>query len=164
MRQSVVRRVVPVAVTAVAAAIAVPAISYAQKGAASAKTQTTAQLGADAHLAVGPQYDSTHVYVTPGSEAAFAASWEATFGGTNSTPVLTDVTPTPSQTESEIILSPVGTLSVFDFKTPIPYPVGSERGGLLVSSLDKGVADAQADGAYLVVAPFDDPIGQVVVC
>ncbi|MEE6265579.1 hypothetical protein ACJ6WD_17500 [Streptomyces sp. VTCC 41912] len=48
---------------------------------------------------MGPQYDTTHVYVTPGTVDAFAASWTATFGGTHMDKVLTTVTPTPGKTE-----------------------------------------------------------------
>lgn len=82
-----------------------------------------------ASIAVGPQYDTTHVYVQNGMASAFVTSWKATFGGTNTTPVLTDVTPTPSKTTSELVLSPVGSLSVFDYQTPIPYPFGQESHG-----------------------------------
>ncbi|MEV7358022.1 glyoxalase [Kitasatospora sp. NPDC091276] len=111
-------------------------------------------------LAVGPQYDTTHVYVTPGTMDSFVSSWEATFGGTNTPQVLADVTPTPSLTKSELVLSPVGTLSVFDYQTPVPYPFGAERTGWLVTDLDRGVRKAEADGANTVVAPFADPIGR----
>ncbi|WP_329560555.1 glyoxalase [Kitasatospora sp. NBC_01266] len=111
-------------------------------------------------IAVGPQYDSTHVYVAPGTMDSFISSWESTFGGTNTTQVLADVTPTPSQTKSELVLSPVGTLSVFDYQTPIPYPFGVERTGWLVTDLDRGVRKAEADGANTVVTPFADPIGR----
>ncbi|MCS0600047.1 glyoxalase [Streptomyces sp. LP11] len=110
--------------------------------------------------AVGPQYDTTHVYVTPGAVDAFVASWGATFGGTHTAKVVTNVTPTPSETESELVLSPVGTLSVFDFRTPAPYPFGAERTGWLMSDFDKGVRQARRSGAHLLVAPFDDPIGK----
>ncbi|MEU6200672.1 glyoxalase [Streptomyces sp. NPDC047061] len=113
--------------------------------------------------AVGPQYDTTHVYVTPGQEDAFADSWVATFGGTHTAKVVTDVTPTPSETESELVLSPVGTLSVFDFRTPVPYPFGGERTGWLMSDFDRGVRLARQSGADVVVAPFDDPIGKDAV-
>jgi hypothetical protein len=113
-----------------------------------------------ARVAVGAQYDTTHVYVQHGTAKAFVASWEATFGGTNTTPVITDVTPTPSKTLSELVLSPVGTLSVFDFQTGIPDPFGQERGGDLVSDFSEGVADAVHSGAYLAVSPWDDPIGK----
>ena len=114
-------------------------------------------------VAVGPQYDTTHVYVTPGMAGAFTTSWEATFGGTNTTPVQTDVTPTASETTSELILSPVGTLSVFDFTTPVPYPFGIERGGWLTTDLNTGVSAARAAGADVTVTPFDDPIGKDAV-
>lgn len=116
--------------------------------------------GTSASAAVGPQYDTAHVYVSPGTSAAFVKSWLATFGGTSTTPVLTQVTPTPSQTLSQLVLSPVGTLSVFEYKTSVPYPFGQERGGDLVSSFSRGVADAIHSGAYLVVSPFHDPLGK----
>ncbi|MDW6057376.1 hypothetical protein SAZ11_03970 [Streptomyces sp. FXJ1.4098] len=125
--------------------------SSAQDEAAAATISTTA---------VGPQYDTTHVYVTPGAVDAFVASWEATFGGTHTAKVVTTVTPTPSKTESELVFSPVGTLSVFDFQTPVPYPFGAERTGWLMSDFDRGVRLARESGAHLVVAPFDDPIGR----
>ncbi|MFF5532968.1 glyoxalase [Streptomyces cinerochromogenes] len=128
--------------------------SSAQNEQAAAVTSTTG---------VGPQYDTTHVYVTPGDVDAFVTSWEATFGGTHTAKVVTTVTPTPSRTESELVLSPVGTLSVFDFKTPVPYPFGTERTGWLVHDLDQGVRQARKSGANVVVAPFDDPIGRDAV-
>jgi len=161
MKQGIVRRVLPVTVAAVVAAVAVPAVSYAQKTDAPAKAAAGSQSGDAGRLAAGSQYDSTHVYVSSAAaQGALVKSWEATFGGTNSTPTPTDVTPTPSQTVSEIVLSPVGTLSIFDFTTPIPYPFGAERGGWLVTNLDKGVSNALSDGAFEVVSPWDDPIGQ----
>ncbi|MDT0467432.1 glyoxalase [Streptomyces gibsoniae] len=114
-------------------------------------------------VSVGPQYDTTHVYVTPGSLRTFVTSWESTFGGTNTAAVLTDVTPTPSRTLSELVLSPVGTLSVFDFQTPIPYPFGVERTGWLTTDLDTAVKSALSAGTDVEVAPFDDPIGKDAV-
>ncbi|MFE4334348.1 glyoxalase [Streptomyces sp. NPDC056831] len=125
--------------------------SSAQDEAAAAPASTTA---------VGPQYDTTHVYVTPGAVDAFVAGWGATFGGTHTAKILTTVTPTPSKTESELVMSPVGNLSVFDFRTPAPYPFGAERTGWLMNDFDKGVRLARQSGAQLVVAPFDDPIGR----
>ncbi|MGM9335677.1 glyoxalase [Streptomyces murinus] len=119
--------------------------------------------GRSESVAVGAQYDSTHVYVTPGEMDAFVDSWQATFGGTHTAKVVTTVTPTPSRTASELVFSPVGTLSVFGFQTPVPYPFGAERTGWLVTDLDKGVRAARASGAQLVVAPFDDPIGRDAV-
>ncbi|MDH6121387.1 hypothetical protein ABH930_006437 [Kitasatospora sp. GAS204A] len=114
-------------------------------------------------LAVGPQYDTAHVYVTPGTMDSFVGSWESTFGGTNTPQATVDVTPTPSLTKSELILSPVGTLSVFDYQTPAPYPFGAERTGWLVTDLDRGVHKAESDGANTVVTPFADPIGRDAV-
>jgi hypothetical protein len=54
----------------------------------------------------------------------------------------------------------VGTVSVFGFKTPIPYPFGLERTGYLVSNMDEAMRAANATGADVLVAPFNDPIGQ----
>ena len=112
------------------------------------------------NVAVGPQYDTTHVYVAQEDVDRFVASVLATFGGTTSKQVVATVTPTSSSTISQLILTPVGTISVFGFKTPIPYPFGVERTGYLVSDLDTAVRAARATGADVVVTPFDDPIGK----
>jgi len=112
---------------------------------------------------VGPQYDTTHVYVSPGDFDGFVASLLATFGGATSKQGVFTVTPTPSKTMSQLVLTPVGTLSVFGFKTPVPYPFGVERTGYLVTDLDAAVRAAQSDGADIVVSPFDDPIGRDAV-
>ena len=40
-------------------------------------------------VAVGPQYDSTHVYVAPGDMDAFVTSFMATFGGQTSKRIAT---------------------------------------------------------------------------
>ena len=117
----------------------------------------------DSNWAVGPQYDSTHVYVAPEDLDRFVASFIATFGGTASKAGVTTVTPTPSETVLRFILSPVGTLSIFGFKTPIPYPFGAERTGYLVADMDAAVRAAHSDGADIIVAPFPDPIGRDVV-
>jgi len=114
-------------------------------------------------VAVGPQYDTTHVYVAPEDFDRFVASLVATFGGTTTKQGVFTVTPTPSLTMSQLVLTPAGTLSVFGFKTPVPYPFGSERTGYLVTDMDTAVRAARADGADIVVAPFPDPIGRDVV-
>src|SRR5436190_1722867 len=114
-------------------------------------------------VAVSPQYDTTHVYVAPEEFDRFVASLVATFGGTASKQGVFTVTPTPSSTMSQLVLTPVGTLSVFGFKTPIPYPFGVERTGYLVTDMDAAVRAARASGADVIVAPFDDPIGRDVV-
>jgi hypothetical protein len=111
-------------------------------------------------VAVGPQYDSTHVYVAPADLDSFTSSLVATFGGTKSAPATLSVTPTPSETTFEFVFTPVGTFSVFGFKTPIPYPFGIERTGYLVSDMDNAVRSAKAHDADIVVAPFKDPLGR----
>ena len=112
------------------------------------------------NVAVGPQYDTTHVYVQPEDFDRFVASLIATFGGTTTKQGVFTVTPTPSSTMSQLVLTPVGTISVFGFKTPIPYPFGLERTGYLVTDLDGAVRVARSTGADVVVAPFNDPIGK----
>jgi predicted enzyme related to lactoylglutathione lyase len=109
---------------------------------------------------VGPQYDSTHVYVAPEDFDRFVASVIATFGGAASKRGEFQVTPTPSRTLSQLVATPTGTFSVFGFMTPIPYPFGAERTGYLVADLDAAVDAARANGADVVVAPFADPIGR----
>src|SRR5271163_3868568 len=81
------------------------------------------------NMAVGPQYDSTHVYVAPDDFDRFVASFMATFGGSVGKQSVVNVTPTPSSTISQLVTTPAGMLSVFGFKTPIPYPFGTERTG-----------------------------------
>src|SRR6476620_8491157 len=101
------------------------------------------QQTATPNVAVGPQYDSTHVYVTPDDFDRFVASFLATFGGTTTKQVVANVTPTPSSTLSQLILTPVGTISVFGYKTPVPYPFGVERTGYLVNDIDAAVSAAR---------------------
>ena len=111
-------------------------------------------------LAVGPQYDTTHVYVAPEDCDRFSDSLVATFGGTKSQAAVINITPTPSETMWQAVFTPVGTFSVFGFKTPIPYPFGMERTGYLVSDFDAAIDTAKANHADIVVAPFSDPIGR----
>jgi predicted enzyme related to lactoylglutathione lyase len=111
-------------------------------------------------VAVGPQYSSTHVYVAPADFDRFVDSVLGTFGGSKSKAAVVTVTPTPSLTMSQLVQTPVGMMSVLGFKTPIPYPFGSERTGYLVADLDIAVRSAAANGADVVVAPFNDPIGR----
>jgi predicted enzyme related to lactoylglutathione lyase len=111
-------------------------------------------------IAVAPQYDTTHVYVSPQDFDRFVASLIATFGGTTTKQGVFTVTPTPSSTISQLVLTPAGSVSVFGFKTPIPYPFGGERTGYLVTDMDEAVRAAKATGADVSVAPFDDPIGR----
>ncbi|MDR3658933.1 MAG: glyoxalase, partial [Mycobacterium sp.] len=76
-------------------------------------------LATGASQAVGPQYDSVHVYVAPGELDAFVSSWLATFGGSAEPQAVVTVTPTPSKMKSQLILSPVGTISAFEFTTAV---------------------------------------------
>jgi len=118
------------------------------------------QIAKTAGVAVGPQYDTTHVYVAPQDFDRFVASLIATFGGTATKQGVFTVTPTPSSTMSQLVMTPVGTISVFGFKTPVPYPFGLERTGYLVTDMDDAIRAAKATGADVLVAAFNDPIGQ----
>jgi hypothetical protein len=113
-----------------------------------------------ADYAVGPQYDTTHVYVDPADFDKFVTSFVATFGGTTSKQGVFQVTPTPSQTMSQLVLTPAGSISVFGFKTPVPYPFGHERSGYLVNDMDAAVTSAVKSGATRLVTTFPDPIGR----
>lgn len=113
--------------------------------------------------AVGPQYDTTHVYVTTEDFDRFVASFTATFGGTTSKQGEFQVTPTASRTKSQLALTPAGTISVFGFLTPIPYPFGAERTGYLVRDIDGAAASAVKHGATRLITSFPDPIGRDVV-
>ena len=114
-------------------------------------------------LAVAPQYDTTHVYVAPENVDAFVKAFLGTFGGTSTKQVVATVTPTPSSTTSQLLQTPAGTVSLFGFKTPIPYPFGAERTGYLVTDLDAAIAAAKSTGADLLVESFPDPIGRDAV-
>jgi hypothetical protein len=120
----------------------------------------SAQTTATASVAVGPQYDTAHVYVTPQDFDRFVASLIATFGGKAAKQGVFTVTPTPSSTMSQLVLTPVGTVSVFGFKTPVPYPFGLERTGYLVTDMDEAIGVARATGADVLVTVFNDPIGR----
>ena len=115
------------------------------------------------NFAVGSQYDTTHVYVAPKDFDRLVASLLATFGGTASKKAATTVTPTPSRTMWQAVSTPVGVLSVLGFTTPAPYPFGSERTGYLVTDMDAATRAARADGADVLVSPFNDPIGLDVI-
>jgi len=91
------------------------------------------------------------------------ASLIATFGGNTSKRGVFTVTPTPSETLSQLVMTPAGSLSVFGFKTPVPFPFGTERTGYLVTDLDAAIKAARSCGAELVVHAFTDPIGRDAV-
>ncbi|MCK1665705.1 glyoxalase [Bradyrhizobium sp. 153] len=114
-------------------------------------------------VGVGAQYDTTHVYVAPEDVDKFVASFISTFGGQSTKQVVATVTPTPSSTTSQLLQTPVGTVSLFGFKTSIPYPFGAERTGYLVTDLDQAIDAARDAGADVLVAAFPDPIGRDAV-
>jgi len=111
-------------------------------------------------VGVGAQYDTTHVYVAPQDVDKFVASFLATFGGQSTKQIVATVTPTPSRTTSQLLQTPVGTVSLFGFTTPIPYPFGAERTGYLVTDLDEAINAATQSGADVLVTAFPDPIGR----
>jgi hypothetical protein len=126
-------------------------------------TPAPRMVAATPNLGVAPQYDTAHVYVAPEDFDPFVASLVATFGGTTTKQGVFTVTPTPSTTMSQLVLTPAGTVSVFGFKTPIPYPFGTERTGYLVTDMDGAIRAARATGADVIVTPFHDPIGRDAV-
>jgi len=123
----------------------------------------TTPASASPAVAVGPQYDTTHVYVAPPDVDRFVASFLATFGGQSTKQVMITVTPTPSSTTSQLLQTPVGTVSLFGFKTPIPFPYGAERTGFLVTDMDVAIKAARAAGADVLVEPFPDVFGRDAV-
>lgn len=145
--------------SAIAAAFLIgiaPLASFADAG----PHDATAASAIKGRVAVGPQYDTTHVYVASADVDTFVQSFLATFGGKASQKAVFTVTPTPSKTASQYVQTPVGMLSVFGFETPVPYPFGNERTGYLVTDIDDAVKAARAAGADVIVEPFDDPIGK----
>ena len=123
-----------------------------------------AQSTAKSSIAVGPQYDTTHVYVSPSDLAmrsllAFSEPLEAKAPKQ----VVATVTPTPSKTTSQLLQTPVGTVSLFGFLTPIPAPFSTESTGYLVTNMDAAIKAARAAGADVLVDPFPDPIGRDAV-
>jgi hypothetical protein len=130
---------------------------------ATAPTPTTAVPLTLPVVAVGPQYDTTHVYMKSEDVDRFATSFLATFGGHTTKQVVVTVTPTPSSTTSQLLQTPVGTVSLFGFRSGIPFPFGHERNGYLVTDLDAAIQSAQSAGADVIVSPFADPIGRDAV-
>ena len=61
---------------------------------------------ATASVAVGPQYDTAHVYVAPEDVDRFSDSVIATFGGIKSQQAALTITPTPSKTMWQAVFTP----------------------------------------------------------
>ncbi|KAF1068331.1 MAG: hypothetical protein GAK45_01395 [Pseudomonas citronellolis] len=129
----------------------------------SATTQLPAMAASTPAVAVGAQYDTSHVYVAPADVERFVQSFLATFGGKSTPQVVVNVLPVPSSTTSQLLQTPVGTVSLFGFSTPVPYPFGGERNGYLVRDMDAAIAAAKANGADVIVHDFPDPIGRDAV-
>jgi predicted enzyme related to lactoylglutathione lyase len=64
---------------------------------------------------------------------------------------------------SQLVFTPSGTISVFGFRTPVPYPFREERTGYLVTDIDGAVRSAKAHGADVIVDAFSDPVGRDAV-
>jgi predicted enzyme related to lactoylglutathione lyase len=117
----------------------------------------------DSGVAVGPQYDTTHIYVAPSNLDALVNSLVATFSGKPSKRSVANVLPVVSSTEMQYISTPVGALSVFAYQTPVPFPFGQERTGYLVTDMDQAIKAAREAGAEVIVEPFKDAIGMDAV-
>ena len=89
-------------------------------------------------VGVGAQYDTTHVYVAPDDVDKFVASFLATFGGQSTKQVVATVTPTPSSTTSQLLQTPVGTVSCSASRRR-SYPFEAERTGYLVTDMDEAI-------------------------
>lgn len=81
-------------------------LASAQENVTASAPRSTAQ------IAVGPQYDTTHVYIAPDQVDAFVKSFLGTFGGKSTKQVVVNVLPEPSSTTSQLLQTPVGTVSV----------------------------------------------------
>jgi hypothetical protein len=138
-------------------AILVGAIFFQPESAGARATAKASQ------VAVGAQYGTTHVYVAAEDMDRLAASILATFGGKSSEKSVATITPTPSSTNWQAVTTPVGLISLFGFKTPVPYPFGRERTGYLVTDMDAAVRAAKKAGAAALVTPFPDAIGSDAV-
>jgi predicted enzyme related to lactoylglutathione lyase len=128
-----------------------------------AQMMGSAQAAQSPMVAVAPQYDTSHVYVAPADVDGFVQSFIATFGGQSTKQVVVNVLPVPSSTTSQLLQTPVGTVSLFGFTTPVPHPFGQERNGYLVKDMDVAIKAARENGADVIVSDFPDPIGRDVV-
>jgi predicted enzyme related to lactoylglutathione lyase len=146
------------AVARITAAFALVSLSFAVSS-----IRSQAPPPANSSVAVGPQYDSTHVYVAPADLAAFVKSFTTTFGGQAYNLLVMNVLPVPSSTVFQSVSTPAGILSVFAFQTPIPFPFGQERTGYLVTDMDMAIKAARSAGAEVIVEPFKDAIGRDAV-
>ena len=114
-------------------------------------------------MAVGPQYDTTHVYVAPEDFDRFVASVIATFGGTTAQEGVATVTPTPSSTRMQLVLTPVG--HVVRVRLQDADPVSIWFGAYRVSGHRPGRSGSRGEGnrGGRPRRPFNDPIGRDAV-
>ena len=110
-------------------------------------------------VAVGPQYDTTHVYVAPDDFDRFVASLDhATFGGTTSKAGVFTVTPTPSLTMSQLVLTPVRHFVNLRFQDPNSLSLWRGTDGLSRNRhRRRPFGAARADGAAVTVATVSRP-------
>jgi predicted enzyme related to lactoylglutathione lyase len=133
--------------------------AYPSDAATGVKTEVKTEPERPTTIAVGPAYGTTHVYVASGDFDALVNSFIATFGGSPTKRIVANITPVPSSTEQQAVLTPVGALSIFAYRTPVPFPFGEERTGYAVTDMDQALKEARAAGAEVIVEPFKDPIG-----
>jgi hypothetical protein len=103
-------------------AITVLALAGVVAGGVELKSAAQISPPAAPDIGVGSQYGTTHVYVEFADFDRFVASFVATFGGKTTKASIVTVTPAPSLAKSQLVLTPVGNLSVFGFTTPVPTP------------------------------------------
>ena len=120
-----------------------------------------AQTTGSASIAVGPQYDTTHVYVAPEDFDRFVASLLATFGGTTTKQGVFTVTPTSEQHYVTTGSHPrrLGVRVRIQNADPLSVRLGAHR--LSGHRHGRGDPCGQGDRRRRVqVAPFNDPIGR----
>jgi len=115
---------------------------------------------ATASVAVGPQYDTAHVYVVPRRRGPLYRYCHRNVRRYQVPTSCVDNHPDAQQDDWRAVFTPVGTFSVLGFTTPIPHPFGLERTGYLVTDMDTAIRLAKANEGDVVVAPFKDPIGR----
>jgi hypothetical protein len=72
-------------------------------------------------VSANPQ-NAAHVYVAVADFDRFVAAILAAFGGTASKKVSTDITPTPSRSFSQLVLTPAGSFSILALRRQFSIP------------------------------------------
>ncbi|MDX3909623.1 MAG: hypothetical protein QHC67_07360 [Sphingobium sp.] len=121
--------------------------------AAPAQSSAPAQNSGNNFL-VGPQYDTTHVYVAPEDFDRFVTSFIATFGRTASKQGVFQVTPTDSKSYRRLrMTSGYGKMNVMVSGGQLPWPYGRDMTGYEVGDLTATLAKAKAAGVETLVPP-----------